>query len=101
LQHVHVVGENLRDFERADPEGVKLVVFAFILSRCIPLKYQIPDLELFLLDLPVESLFDLLLMTISCIPHLFLDMLYLHYLMNPSDHMIWLSFMILKELYHR
>jgi hypothetical protein len=63
-------------------------MFSLILSGCIPLKYQIHDLELLLLDLPVKTLFDPLLMTMSCVPHLFPDLLYLYYLMNPSDHMI-------------
>ena len=101
LQPIGVVGENLRDFKGANPEGVELVVLAFILSGCVPLKYQVPDLELLFPDLPVKSLFDLLLMTMSCVPHIFPDLLYFHYLMNPSDHMIWLSFKILKELRHR
>jgi hypothetical protein len=101
LQPVCVVGENLRDFEGADPEGVELAVLAFILSGCVPFKYQIPDLELPFSDLPVKSLFDLLLMTVSCVPHLFSDLLHFHYLMNSSDHMIWFSFVVLKELRHR
>ena len=88
LQPIRVVGENLRDLQGANPEGVKLVLFSFILPRGVPLKYQVPDLELFLPDLPVKSLFDHLLMTMSCVPHLFPDLLYFHYLMNPSDHMI-------------
>jgi hypothetical protein len=33
-------------------------------------------------------LLDLLLMTISYVPHLFSDLLHFHYLMNYSDHMI-------------
>jgi hypothetical protein len=39
LQPIGVVGENLRDFKGADPEGIELVVLAFILSRCVPFKY--------------------------------------------------------------
>ena len=76
-------------------------MFSLILSGCIPLKYQIPDLELLLSDLPVKSLFDPLLMTMSGVPHLFPDLLYFYYLMNPSDHMIYLSFIILKELRYK
>jgi hypothetical protein len=88
LQPIGVVGENLRDFKGFDPEGVELVVLAFILSGCVPLEYQIPDLELLFLDLSVKSLLDLLLMTISCVPHLFSALLHFHYLMNSYDHMI-------------
>ena len=101
VQLVRVVCEDLRDFEGADPEGVKLAMFSLILSGFIPLKYQILDLELLLPELPIKSLFDPLLMTMSGVPHLFLDLLYFYYLMNPSDHMIRLSFIILKELRHR
>jgi hypothetical protein len=101
LQPVCVVRENLRSFKGVDPEGVELVVLSFILSRCVPLKYQIPDLELIFPDLPVKSLLDLLLMTVSCIPHLFSTLLHFHYLMNSSDHMIWFSLIVLKELFHR
>jgi hypothetical protein len=71
LQPVCVVRENLRDFKGADLEGIELAVLAFILSGCVPLKYQIPDLELLFPDLPVKSLLDLLLMTVSFVPHLF------------------------------
>ena len=88
LQPVCVVGENLRDFEGADLEGVELAVLSFVLSRCVPLKYQISDLKLLFPDLPVKSLLDLLLMTVSCVPHLFSALLHFHYLMNSSDHMI-------------
>ena len=82
MQPICVVGENLRDLEEVDPEGVKLDVFAFILPRGIPLKYQVPDLELFLPDLPVESLFDLFLVTMRCGPQLFSDLLHFYYLMT-------------------
>jgi len=88
LQPVCVVGENLRDFEGADLEEIELAVFDFILSGCIPLKYQIPDIKLLFLDFSVKSLLDLLLMTISCVPHLFSDLLLFHYLMNSFDHII-------------
>ena len=101
LQPIGVVGENLRDFKGADPEGVELVVLAFILSGCISLKYQVPDLKLLFPDLSVKSPFDLLLMTVSCVPHLFSTLLHFHYLMNSSDHMIWFSLVVLKELCHR
>jgi hypothetical protein len=101
LQPVCVVRENLRDFKGVDPEGVELAVLSFILSGCIPLKYQIPDLELLFPDLPVKSLLDLLLMTVSCVRHLFSTLLHFHYLMNSSDHMIWFSLIVLKELCHR
>ena len=101
LQPIGVVGENLRDFKGADLEGVELVVLAFILSGCIPFKYQVPDLEFLFLDLSVKSLLDLLLMTISCVSHMFSDLLHFHYLMNSSDHMIWFSLVVLKELRHR
>jgi hypothetical protein len=101
LQPICIVGENLRDFKGADPEGVELAVLAFILSGCVPLKYQVPDLELLFLDLSVKSLLDLLLMTVTCVPRLFSDLLHFHYLMNSSDHMIWFSLVVLKELRHR
>jgi hypothetical protein len=101
LQPICVVGENLRDFKGADPEGVEFVVLSFIMSGCIPLKYQVPDLKLLFPDFSVESLFDLLLMTVSHIPHFLSDLLSFHYLMNPSDHMIWFSLVVLKELRHR
>jgi hypothetical protein len=101
LTPICVVGENLKDFKGADPEGVELVVVAFILFGCIPLKYQVPDLELPFPYLPVKSLLDLLLMTVSCVPRLLSDLLHFHYLMDSSDHMIWFSLVVLKELRHR
>jgi hypothetical protein len=101
LQPIRVVGENLRDLEGANPEGVELVVFSFILPGGVPLKYQVPDLELFLPDLPVESLLDFFLVTMGCGPHLLSDLLHLYYLMNPSDHMICFSIIVLKEFCHR
>jgi hypothetical protein len=96
LQPVCVVRENLRDFKGADLEGIELAVLAFILSGCIPLKYQILDLEILFPDLPVKSLLDLLLVTVSCVPHLFSALRHFHYLMNSSDHMIWFSLIVLK-----
>ena len=101
LTPICVVGENIKDFKGGDPEGVELVVLASILFGCIPLKYQVPDLELLFLDLSVKILLDLLLMTIRCIPHLFSDLLYFHDLMNYSNHMIWFSLVVLKEFHHR
>ena len=53
LQPIRVVGENHRDLEGANQEGIKLVVFSFIMNVGVPLEYQIPDLELFLPDLLV------------------------------------------------
>jgi hypothetical protein len=88
LQPVSVVREYFRDFERSNPEGIKLVMFAFVLPGHIPLKHQISQLEIFLYDLPVKGLLDFLLITASSIHYLLLGLLRFHQLMNFSDHMI-------------
>jgi hypothetical protein len=96
LQPIRVVGENLRDLQGGNPEGVKLAMFAFILPGGVALEYQIPDLKLFLPNLLAESLLDLFLVTMSYGPHLLSDLLYFYYLMNPPDHMICFSLIVLK-----
>ena len=76
-------------------------MFALILHGCIPLKHQIPDLKLFLLDLPVKIQFHLLLMVLNSIHHLLFGLLDFHQLMNSYDHVIRLFLMILEELCYR
>ena len=101
LQPIGVVGENLRDFEGADPKGVELAVLAFILSGCIPFKYQVPDFELLFLNPSVKSLLDPLLMIVGSVHDLLPGLLHFHHLMNPSNHMVGLLFKVLEEFCHR
>jgi hypothetical protein len=97
LQSVSVVRKCFKDLERSEPEGIKFTVFALFLPGCIPLEHQITLLKFFLLVFPVKSLFDLLLTMTSSVQDLLSDLLHLHHLMNPSEHMIRFPFIILEE----
>ena len=97
LQPVGVIPKHFRDFEGPNPEGFKLVVFASILPRCIPLKHHISQLKFLFSGLPVKGLLDLLLLIMSSVHYLLSGLLHFHQLMNSSNHMIWPSFIILKE----
>jgi hypothetical protein len=65
LQSIGVVGGNLRDSERPNPQGFKFSMFSLILFRSIPLQHNISCLEPLLLGLLIEDLLDLLLMFLN------------------------------------
>jgi hypothetical protein len=101
LQPVSVVGKCFQDLERPEPEGIKFTVFALFLSGCIPLEHQITLLKLFLLVFSIKSLLDPLLTIVSSVQDLFSDLLYLHHLMNSSEHMVRFPPIVLEEICHR
>ena len=101
LQSVSIVREYLKDLERPKPEGIELTMLAPVLPGRIPFEHQITLLEFFLSALPVESLLDLLLTMVGRVHDLLPNLLYFHHLINPSNHMVRLSFKVLEEIHHR
>ena len=100
LQPVSIVREYLKDLERPKPEGIKFTVFSLFLPGCIPFEHQITLPKFFLFAFPVKSLLDLLLMIVGPVHDLFSDFLHSHHLMNPSEHMVRFSLVILEETCH-
>jgi hypothetical protein len=101
LQPVSVVRKCFKDLEGTEPEGIKFTVFSLLLPGCIPLEHQITLLKLFLLFFLVKSLFDSLLTIIGSIQDLLPDLMHFHHLMNPSEHMVRLPFIVLEDVCHR
>ena len=100
LQPVSVIGKYFKDLERPEPEGIKFTMFALFLPGCIPFEHQITLFEFFLFALLVKSPLVLQLMIVGLIHDLLSDLMHFYHLMNPSDHMIRISFKVLEEIFH-
>jgi hypothetical protein len=101
LQPVSIICEPLRDFEGADTKVFEFTMISLILLRCIPFKYEIFQLEILLIALPVKGLLDSFLMIMCSFRYLLSSMFHLYQLMNPPDHVIWMFLVVLEEIFHR
>ena len=97
LQPVRVIRESLRDSESPNPQGFKFTMFVLVLFRSIPFQHQVSYLEPLLLSLLIKTLLDPLLMVLNSNHYLLSGLLDFYQLMNPSDHVIGLSLIILEE----
>ena len=75
-------------------------MLASVLPWCIPFEHQITLLKPLLFAFPIKSLLDLLLMIVISVQDLFSDLLYLHHLMNSSEHMVRFCLIVLEEICH-